>query len=177
MRKCYTPVSKVCDGEGPEQCRTVYESSCSTKYLEKHPGKFVADAKCEKLPVKVCGTGCVYEDGVEECHDEVVTSVVDIPEEVCDINPEKICRFTTKLVPRLIPQNQCTIVPKETCQLSFSRPTPTKKTLLTKWCLDESDPAEYEGNNNDTTNSLDGAFLTEDDVPAATAPQVIKLAA
>merc|ERR1719234_1168003 len=41
VRKCYRPVEKVCNGQGPEECRTVYESSCSTKYVEKQPGKFV----------------------------------------------------------------------------------------------------------------------------------------
>ena len=29
---------------------------------------------------------------------QVVASVVDMPEEVCDLNPEKICRFKTTLV-------------------------------------------------------------------------------
>ena len=43
---------KVCNGYGPEECRTVYESSCSTRYVEKKPGKFVADTKCKKLPIK-----------------------------------------------------------------------------------------------------------------------------
>merc|ERR1711881_1317 len=39
IRKCYKPVEKVCNGQGPEECRTVYESSCTTKYVEKQPGK------------------------------------------------------------------------------------------------------------------------------------------
>ena len=29
---------KVCNGEGPEECRTIFESSCTTKYVEKQPG-------------------------------------------------------------------------------------------------------------------------------------------
>ena len=29
-------------------------------------------------------------------------------EEVCDLNPEKVCRYKTALVPRLIPQEECT---------------------------------------------------------------------
>ena len=32
----------------------MYESSCSTRYVEKKPGKFVADTKCKKLPIKAC---------------------------------------------------------------------------------------------------------------------------
>lgn len=89
VKKCYKPTEKVCDGTGPEECRTVYESSCSTKYVEKQPGKFVGDTKCEKLPVEICGAGCVFQEGAEECHDKVIASLVDVPEEVCDLNPQK----------------------------------------------------------------------------------------
>jgi hypothetical protein len=38
VRKCYRPVEKVCNGQGPEECRTVYESSCSTR---SGPGEHV----------------------------------------------------------------------------------------------------------------------------------------
>ena len=36
-------------------------------------------------------------------------------------NRVQTCRLVTKLVPRLEPSRQCTIVPKETCHMSFSR--------------------------------------------------------
>ena len=88
VKKCYKPIEKVCNGQGPEECRTVYESSCSTKYVEKQPGKFVGDTACEKLPVEICGAGCTLEEGEEECHDKVIASLVDVPEEVCDLNPQ-----------------------------------------------------------------------------------------
>jgi hypothetical protein len=136
VNKCYRPVEKVCNGQGPEECRTVYESSCTTKYVEKQPGKFVGDTGCEKLPVEICGAGCTFEEGEEECHEKVLTSLVDVPEEVCDLNPQKTCRFITKLVPKLSPEHQCTIVPKETCTLKFTQPKQVPKPLLTKWCLD-----------------------------------------
>jgi len=136
VKKCYKPVEKVCNGQGPEECRTVYESSCSTKYVEKQPGKFVGDTACEKLPIEICGAGCTFEEGEQECHDKVIASLVDVPEEVCDLNPQKTCRFVTKLVPKLKPEHQCTIVPKETCTLKFTQPQQVDKPLLTKWCLD-----------------------------------------
>jgi len=141
VRKCYRPVEKVCNGQGPEECRTVYESSCTTKYVEKQPGKFVGDTACEKLPVEICGAGCVFEEGAEECHDKTVTSLVDVPEEVCDLNPQKTCRFITKLVPKLKPEHQCTIVPKETCTLKFAQPRQVPKPLATRWCLDPTPAA------------------------------------
>ena len=113
-------------------CQTVYESSCTTKYVEKAPGKFVGDTKCEKLPVEICGAGCTFEEGPEECHDKVLTSLVDVPEEACDLNPQKACRYATQLVPRLTPVQECTMVPKEVCQLKFSTPTQEKRPFLTK---------------------------------------------
>lgn len=39
VKKCYRPMRKVCNGQGPEECRTVYESSCTTRYVQKRPGK------------------------------------------------------------------------------------------------------------------------------------------
>ena len=38
VRKCYRPQNKVCNGQGPEECRTVYESSCTTRYIQKQNG-------------------------------------------------------------------------------------------------------------------------------------------
>ena len=73
---CYTPLEKVCNGQRPEECRTIYQSSCTTKYAEKQPCGFVGDSRCEKLPVEVCGAGCAYEKGAEECHVKVITSVL-----------------------------------------------------------------------------------------------------
>merc|ERR1712156_921316 len=144
VNKCYRPIEKVCNGQGEEECRTVYESSCTTKYVEKQPGKFVGDTGCEKLPIEICGAGCTFEEGPEECHDKVIVSLVDVPEEVCDLNPQKTCRFITKLVPKLKPEHQCTIVPKETCTLKFTQPQQVDKPLLTKWCLDPTPAAPGE---------------------------------
>jgi len=139
VRECRTPVTKVCDGQGEVSCRTVYEATCSTKYVEKQPGKFVRDSVCQKIPVELCGAGCTFQDGAEECRDKTTTSVVDIPEEVCDLNPQKMCRLVTKLAPKLEPVKECTSVPKETCQLKYSKPSVVKKPIITKWCLDEDD--------------------------------------
>ena len=72
-------------------------------------------------------------------HSQVV-SIVDVPEEVCDLNPQKTCRFATKLVPSLIPKHECTIIPKETCHLKFGTPRIEKKPLKSEWCLDETPP-------------------------------------
>jgi len=169
VKKCYRPVEKVCGGqdqpeygqaqslygqpqqefgqpdnnEAPEECRTVYESSCTTRYVEKSPGKFIGDTKCEKLPVEICGQGCTTQEGPEECHNKDIDTLVDVPEESCDLNPQKTCRMVTKLVPSLKPKQECTIVPKETCNLKFTQPQIIKKPLRTEWCLEE-EPEEPE---------------------------------
>ena len=75
VKKCYKPLKKVCNGQGPEECRTVYESSCTTKYVEKNNGKFVGDTNCERLPIEICGAGCVTEEQPEECHDKEVSYI------------------------------------------------------------------------------------------------------
>ena len=138
VKKCYNPLQSVCNGQGKDICRTVYESACSTRYIEKQPGKFVGDTKCEKQPIEICGAGCVVEEAPEECHDKLVVSVIDIPEEICDLTPQKTCRFMTKLVPKLTPKHECTTIPQEICNLRFTNPSLQKKPLLTKWCLDDS---------------------------------------
>eukprot|EP00094_Tigriopus_californicus_P013729 TCALIF_13285-PA protein Name:"Protein of unknown function" AED:0.54 eAED:0.54 QI:0/0/0/0.5/1/1/2/0/369 len=138
IQKCYRPLEKLCNGQGPEECRTVFESSCTTRYIEKQPGKFVGDTKCEKLPIEICGAGCVSQEGPEECHNKVITSLIDVPEEVCDLNPQKTCRLQTKLVPSLKPEHECTLIPQEICNLRFTSPKLKKKPLVTKWCLDDS---------------------------------------
>ena len=40
VKKCYRPLEKVCNGQGPEECKTIYESSCTTRYVEKQPGTY-----------------------------------------------------------------------------------------------------------------------------------------
>jgi len=53
-------------------------------------------------------------------------------------------RFVTKLVPKLTPEHQCTIVPQETCNLRFSQPQQVPKPLQTRWCLDPTPAAPGE---------------------------------
>lgn len=152
VKKCYRPLEKVCNGQGPEECRTVYESSCTTRYIEKQPGKFVGDTKCEKLPVEICGAGCQTQEGAEECHDKKITSLLDVPEEVCDLNPQKTCRLQTKLVPKLKPEHECTIIPQEICNLKFTNPEQVEQPLQTRWCQDPAAPAP--GETYDEANAL-----------------------
>ena len=97
----------------------------------------------------------MVQQGEEECHDKQVSSkwsdfskllnylfqidsLVDVPEEICDLNPQKTCRLVTKLIPKLEPKEECTVVPQESCHLKFTNPAVERKPLRTEWCLDES---------------------------------------
>ena len=58
-----------------------------------------------------------------------------------------MCRLATKLVPKLTPKHECTVIPKESCHLRFESPRLEKRPLKSEWCLDESGPMpkeEYE---------------------------------
>jgi len=136
VKKCYKPMSKTCNGQGPTKCRAEFETSCSTKYVELSPENFIGDSRCVKIPFQICGEGCSAEEGEEECHDKHVDILVDVPEEVCDIIPQKTCRHATKLVPSLRPTKECTTVPKEICNLNFGQGKVVKKPLRTEWCLE-----------------------------------------
>ena len=162
VQKCFGQVEKVCNGEGEEQCKTAYESSCTTRYIQKHTGQFVGDTTCKKLPVLLCGKGCVYQEGPLECHDDVVASVVQVPEELCDINPRKICKVVSRLVPKLQAVPECVSIPRETCSVSFGTPQRLKKPFRSRYCIDSSEDIQDTGAKQSTFSTE-----TEDKKPPA----------
>jgi hypothetical protein len=80
----------------------------------------------------------VTEEGPEECHDKEVDTLVDVPEETCDLNPQKSCQLATKLVPRLEPEQECTMVPREVCHLRRGPPQVHRAPVRTEWCQEGS---------------------------------------
>ena len=81
---------------------------------------------------------CHIEPCLEECHDKTIVSVVEVPQEVCDLNPVKTWDQVSST-----PQ-PCTRVPtgaKRICVLKFSTPQQVQQPLLTKCCLDPAEPA------------------------------------
>ena len=97
----------------------------------------MGDTRCKKKPVEICGAGCVTSPGQEECHEKTVDTLVDVPEETCDLNPQKTCRLVTRLVPSLRPKLECTTFPQDNCSLKFSQPKQINKPLRTEWCLEQ----------------------------------------
>ena len=99
----------------------------------------MGDTTCEKLPVEICGAGCVTEEGPEECHDKQIDSLVDVPEEVCEVQPRKMCKHVTKLVPKLAPEQECTQVPIQVCNLRQGAPKVEQVPLRTEWCEESNE--------------------------------------
>merc|ERR1712223_2297090 len=124
---------------------------CNHKDVEKCHYTYITFFKpsqeefCEENFEKKCQITFKQEamqEMIRKCHDKTVDTLVDVPEESCDLNPQKTCRLVTRLVPSLKPKQECTIVPKEVCQLKFTQPELRAKPLRTEWCLDEEAAGE-----------------------------------
>merc|ERR1711917_34006 len=173
---CNTPL--VCEGEGPIECKTVYESQCETRYHEhdveddvvecetvqeekcedvtqgyttekkctkwpkqvctsekKNVKKYSPETECKKVPRELCGpSGCELKPGPEECFPRTETVVSEVPEETCNLEPQKECKHVTKLVPLLKPAEECVDIPKEVCSRSRTNPRKVQKPVVKKWC-------------------------------------------
>lgn len=176
IKFCHTPL--VCQGEGPEECKTVYESMCETRYHEhdveddvvecetiqdekcedvtqgyttekkctkwprqvcktdkKNVKKYSPETECKKVPRELCGpSGCILTPGPEECFDKKETVIQEVPEENCNLEPQRSCKHITKLVPLLKPQEECVDIPKEVCSRSRTNPRKVQKPVVKKWC-------------------------------------------
>ena len=82
--------------------------------------------------------------------------------EICDINPRPVCKFETKLVPKLIPHEICFKIPREKCVLNF-QPKEVKKTLETNWCrpLDPTELTSSGGSSDSKFSCSNMTFIME----------------
>ena len=87
--------------------------------------------------LQVCGAGCRTTEGAEECREEEVDTLQEVPQEICDIIPHKICQPVTRLVPALKPSQECAMVPSEVCSINYGNKRVVEKPLKTEWCLDQ----------------------------------------
>ena len=53
--------------------------------------------------------------GEKECHNKTVQSLIDVPEENCELFPHKTCQGANKLVPYLVPEPTCDETTREVC--------------------------------------------------------------
>lgn len=144
--------------EQDDECRTFYETVCTTRYTDKGQD-VLPKTSCRKVPRKLCGRpNCRVVQLPEKCFKEVrqdnmcvssssiesfffllslqmVATVMEVPEEHCDLQPQKVCRFETKLVPNLTPREECSFQPREVCHFKFGPPVKDQKKLKIRWCL------------------------------------------
>jgi len=130
MKKC----KEVTEGYTTrEDCDEWPVQKCSIE--KKKVKKYTPETKCYKEPREHCAPrGCGFRNGSIECHNKVKTIVVENPVETCEMEPVRSCKHVTKLVPKLVPVEECADVPKEICARSKTNPRKIKKPVIKKWC-------------------------------------------
>ena len=138
-----------------EVCQTQYETSCLTQFREAPVVETVKECReencgtvkktviralpetvCQKIPFEACAPdNCQFVPGQPRCHNRTQDVTVDSPEEVCDLQPQRMCKQVYKLVPRLTPKEICEEIPREVCYTSLQQPRQVVTPLLTKWCF------------------------------------------
>ncbi|QQP50679.1 Uncharacterized protein FKW44_011778 [Caligus rogercresseyi] len=154
-KDCFIEYKKIAvDETGPEECKTVYESECETRYHEHDVEDdvvncetiqeekcedvtqgYTTEQKCTKWPSKSVppkrrtsrkGSPTTLRTLRCECFDKKETIVQEVPEELCNLEPQKSCKQVTKL--------ECVDIPKEICSRSRKNPRKVKKPVVKKWC-------------------------------------------
>ncbi|QQP39274.1 Uncharacterized protein FKW44_020101 [Caligus rogercresseyi] len=118
-----------------ERCEKWPVKKCDiiTKDVKKiHP-----NTECKKVARKVCApSNCQIFPGEEICNDEKRTVIQNIPQEDCDLQPQRHCKNESSLVPRLVPKKNCIKVPKEICVNTRKNPKKISKAVVKNWCYD-----------------------------------------
>ena len=70
-----------------------------------------------------------------ECHNKVKAVVVSKPQEECDLEPIRVCKHVTKMIPQLRAVKECVNVPKEVCGMSKVKPTKVTIPQIQNWCI------------------------------------------
>ena len=73
------------------------------------------------------------------CQQKMKTVVVDHPVEQCELEPQQVRKQVTKLVPQLVPRQECVKVPKEVCATSRLNPKVKKIPFIQKWCFNSNE--------------------------------------
>ena len=81
--------------------------------------------------------------------------IFQVPEETCNLEPQKSCKHVTKLVPLLKPREECVDIPKEVCVRAKVNPRKTKRPIIKKWCYSPERSDEIDLDNNDNTDTDD----------------------
>jgi len=127
---CYTPIEL--QGDGPEVCQTVYESSCTTRYHEhdvdedKVECETIQEEKCEDVTQGYTTEEKCTKWPVQKCSAQKATTKKYSPQTECKKVPREVCGAGTTQVPlgEECNERQETViqeVPEETCNLEPQR--------------------------------------------------------
>merc|ERR1711878_225693 len=142
VQKCNTPLTYEPSGEG---CKKVTQGYTTEQKCTKWPRrecsarkervtKYTPETECKPIVLELCGPELEAVSGEEECFDEKQTVVQEVPEETCNLEPQRECKHVTKLVPFLKPAEECVDIPKEVCSRSRRNPRKVQKPVVKKWC-------------------------------------------
>jgi len=116
---CHTPL--VCEGEGPVECTTVYESECETRYHEH-------DVEEDKVE---CET--IQEEKCEDVTQGYTT------EQKCTKWPKQECSSSRESVKKYSPETECKKVPRQLCG-----PSGCQQTAGPEECFDRQETVVQE---------------------------------
>jgi len=134
-----------CETIQEEKCEDVTQGYTTEQKCTKWPvqkcktsagkvKKYSPETECKKVPREVCGPGTTQVPGAEECFDRKETVIQEVPNETCNLEPQRECKHVTKLVPLLKPAEECVDIPKEVCSRSRTNPRKVQKPVVKKWC-------------------------------------------
>merc|ERR1711962_1181758 len=134
-----------CETIQEEKCEDVTQGYTTEQKCTKWPvqkcktsagkvKKYSPETECKKVPREVCGPGTTQVPGQEECFDRKETVIQEVPNETCNLEPQRECKHVTKLVPLLKPAEECVDIPKEVCSRSRTNPRKVQKPVVKKWC-------------------------------------------
>jgi len=137
----------TCRTEYEEKCHEVTQGYTTEEVCDKWPKqvcdkvptpvtKVSENVQCVKKPRTITVTGaCVPVPQEEECYDKTETVVQEVPQETCNLEPQRSCKFVTKLVPLLKPAEECVDIPKEVCSRQrIPRAEKSQVPVIKKWC-------------------------------------------
>merc|ERR1712066_673342 len=137
--------SVTCETIQEEKCEDVTQGYTTEQKCTKWPvqkcqassaktKKYSPQTSCKKVPREVCGAGSIAVPQGEECFDRQETVIQEVPTETCNLEPQRICKHVTKLVPLLKPSEECVDIPTEACSRSRTNPRKVQKPVVKKWC-------------------------------------------
>lgn len=158
LQVCSRPMVKDCTVTVDQRCRTFTQTECWTKREEQEVEEDVAECRevagrqecrvdrrkvtkgrpvtgCDQVPVELCSQeGCGFRQGVQVCREKQVTVVGEKPVEECQLEPRRVCKLVSKLVPYLQPQESCLSVPREVCSRANGSPRKQLRPVVKRWC-------------------------------------------